>query len=35
MILLNLAYIPDSVLNDTDFGSDWSSKFKQSMKKYK
>ena len=35
MILLNLAYIPDSVVKDMDLGSDWSSKFKESMEKYK
>ena len=35
MILLNLAYIPDGVLKNTDFGSDWSYKFKVNMENFK
>ena len=35
MILLNLAYIPDGVLNNTDFSSDWSYKFKVNMENFK
>jgi len=35
MILLNLAYIPDKVLKNTDFGSDWSYKFTVNMENYK
>jgi len=35
MILLNLAYIPDKVLKETHFGSDWSYNFKVNMENFK
>lgn len=35
MILLNLAYIPDSVAKELEFSPGWSKKFHEDMNKYK
>jgi len=35
MILLNLAYIPDSVVKQIDFKPGWQKKFKAAMDNYK
>ena len=35
MILLNLAYIPDSVVKEIEFVPGWQRIFKQNMDKYK